>query len=144
MKKILLLSALVLPLAGVAQVYSISWHKIAGGGGTSSGGSFQVSGTVGQSDAGSPMSGGSYSVTGGFWSLIAAVQSTGMPLLTITQSGANVTVSWANTGTFTLQSSGSLASGAWTNSNLTISTANGTNSVTVSPLRGSLFFRLMQ
>ncbi|HXR05029.1 MAG TPA: hypothetical protein VN836_10025, partial [Verrucomicrobiae bacterium] len=37
-----------------AQQYSIDWHKVAGGGGTSSGGTFAVSGTIGQPDAGGP------------------------------------------------------------------------------------------
>ena len=50
------IAALVLlPVAsGVrAQSYSIDWFKIAGGGGTSTGGVYSVSGTIGQHDAGS-------------------------------------------------------------------------------------------
>src|ERR1039458_1945409 len=69
-----------------AQSYSIDWYKIAGGGGTSTGGTYQVSGTIGQPDAGGAMTGGSYSLTGGFWSLYA-VQTPGAPLLTITYIG---------------------------------------------------------
>jgi hypothetical protein len=38
-----------------------------GGGGTSSGGAYTLSGTIGQADASSPMSGGAYTLTGGFW-----------------------------------------------------------------------------
>jgi hypothetical protein len=38
--------------------------------------------TIGQPDAGA-MSGGNYSLTGGFWALISVVQMTGTPLLTI-------------------------------------------------------------
>ena len=41
-----------------AQSYSIDWYKIAGGGGTSSNGQYIVSGTIGQHDAGGPMTGG--------------------------------------------------------------------------------------
>ncbi len=52
-----------------AQSYSIDSFTIAGGGGISSGGAFSVSGTVGQPDAGT-MSGGSYSLAGGFWDVI--------------------------------------------------------------------------
>ena len=55
------------------QSYSIDWYKVAGGGGTSTGGVYSVSGTVGQPDSGGPMTGGNYSVTGGFWSLISVV-----------------------------------------------------------------------
>ena len=60
-------------LQALGQSYSIDWYKIAGGGGTSTGATYQVSGTIGQPDAGGAMSGGNYSLTGGFWSLIAVV-----------------------------------------------------------------------
>jgi len=43
-----------------AQPYSIDWHKVSGGGGTSTGGVYSVSGTIGQHDAGGPMIGGAY------------------------------------------------------------------------------------
>ena len=46
--------------------YEISWYTVDGGGGTSSGGSFELSGTAGQPDAGA-MGGGSYVLTGGYW-----------------------------------------------------------------------------
>ena len=46
--------------------YEISWYTIDGGGGTSSGGDFVLSGTIGQPDAGE-MSGEGYVLTGGFW-----------------------------------------------------------------------------
>jgi hypothetical protein len=61
-----------------AQTYSIDWYKIAGGGGTSSSGQYSVSGTIGQPDAGGAMTGGGYSLTGGFWSLISVVQTPGI------------------------------------------------------------------
>ena len=47
--------------------YDLSWSTIAGGGGTSSsGGGYSLVGTVGQSDTG-VLSGGSYTLNGGFW-----------------------------------------------------------------------------
>ncbi|MBK8001043.1 MAG: hypothetical protein IPK15_20620 [Verrucomicrobia bacterium] len=53
-----------------AQDYSIDWHSTDGGGGTSTGGGFSVSGTVGQPDANTqPMTNGGFSLTGGFWSI---------------------------------------------------------------------------
>ena len=63
----------------MAQNYSIDWYKIAGGGGTSTNGAYSLTGTIGQPDASSAMSGGNYSVTGGFWSLISVVQTAGAP-----------------------------------------------------------------
>ncbi len=57
--------------AGAAQAQlSINWFTIDGGGGTSTGGTFSLSGTIGQPDAGI-MSGGQFTVSGGFWAGIA-------------------------------------------------------------------------
>src|ERR1035441_7793761 len=144
MKKIILILGLLIPSLSFAQSYSIDWYKIAGGGGASTGGTYQVSGTIGQHDAGGAMTGGSYSLTGGFWSLIAAVQTPGLPLLMITLNSqlSTVTVSWPNTGSYTLQQNNNLAGGSWTTSGYTINTSNGTNSVTITPPTGNLFFRL--
>ena len=75
------------------QSYSIDWATIDGGGGTSTGGVYSVSGTIGQPDAGT-MSGGNYALVGGFWGIIAAVQTPGAPYLTITRTNNTVVVSW--------------------------------------------------
>ncbi len=48
-----------------AQVYTIDWFRIAGGGGTSTNGLYTVSGTLGQPEAGLPMGGGIFAITGG-------------------------------------------------------------------------------
>jgi len=47
--------------------YDLSWNTVDGGGGTSSGGAYTLAGTIGQPDAGVAMTGGAYSVVGGFW-----------------------------------------------------------------------------
>ena len=47
--------------------FTIGWWTIDGGGGVSSGGSFELAGTIGQHDAGATMTGGSFELTGGFW-----------------------------------------------------------------------------
>jgi hypothetical protein len=127
------------------QSYSIAWYKVAGGGGTSTNAPYSLSGTIGQQDASTAMTGGNYSLTGGFWSLIALVQTPGAPNLTITQSGSSVIVSWPNTGSYTLQQNGNLAaSAAWATSGYPVTTnsPSGTNSITITPPTGSLFFRL--
>jgi len=46
--------------------YELSWRTIDGGGGTSSGGTYTLMGTIGQPDAG-VMAGGDYELLGGFW-----------------------------------------------------------------------------
>ena len=126
-----------------AQQYSIGWYKIIGGGGTSSNGQFSVSGTIGQHDAGVAMTGGNFSLTGGFWSLISVVQTTGAPALTITRSGNSVVVSWPATAGYGLQQNNNLVLPAgWAASGYAISASNGTNSITITPPVGNLFFRL--
>jgi hypothetical protein len=47
---------------------AINWWTVDGGGGTSQGGTYTLSGTAGQSDAGTT-SGGSYRLASGFWSI---------------------------------------------------------------------------
>ena len=46
--------------------YDLSWSTTDGGGGSSTGGVFSLTGTAGQPDAG-VMSGGEFTLTGGFW-----------------------------------------------------------------------------
>jgi hypothetical protein len=138
----LLLVLCLLTPAIHAQTYSIDWYKIAGGGGSSTGGQYSVSGTIGQPDAGGAMTGGGYSLTGGFWSLISVVQTAGLPNLTITHSGNSVLVSWPNTGSYTLQQNSNLGGGTWATSGYSISTVNGTNSITLPSPTGNLYFRL--
>ena len=146
MKKLYLILGLLIPTISFAQQYSIDWYKIAGGAGTSTGATYQVTGTIGQPDASGAMTGGSYSVTGGFWSLISVVQTPGTPNLTINHVGNSVIVSWPNTGTYTLQQNSNLAlpSGwATTAYSVTTNSSAGTNSITITPPVGSLFFRLV-
>jgi hypothetical protein len=129
----------------LAQSYSIDWYKIAGGGGTSSNGQYIVSGTIGQHDAGGPMTGGNYSLTGGFWSLISVVQTLGSPTLTVTHSGNNVIVSWPSPSTgFSLQQNSNLSTSTWLASGFTISDDGTNKSITITGATGNLFFRLKQ
>jgi hypothetical protein len=137
-KSFLFFSLLLLSILGFAQSYSIDWYKVAGGGGTSSNGQYVVSGTIGQPDASGAMTGGNYSLTGGFWSLFA-VQTSGAPLLSITYSGNQAIVSWPSSVTgWTLQTNNNLATSTWGNYSGTIVN----NSVTNSPPAGNVFFRL--
>ena len=118
-KSLLAGAALLCALRMIAQSsYSINWHTIAGGGGTSTGAVYSVSGTIGQPAAGGPLTNGQYSVTGGFWVLPTAVQVTGAPVLTIVPAGpGQATISWTPaTPGFVLQETWSLAPANWTNS----------------------------
>lgn len=80
-KKILLLGILTALLAltvvataagPLADSFSIPWWTVDGGGGSSQGGAYTLKGTVGQADAGT-ISGGNFSLTGGYWSITMVV-----------------------------------------------------------------------
>jgi hypothetical protein len=124
-----------------AQNYSIDWHKVGGGGGTSTGGVYAVSGTIGQPEAGA-MTGGNYSLTGGFWSLMA-VQTPGAPLLTITASGTNVVISWPSPSSgFGLQENPDLNPANWSAVPATNSDNGTVRSITVTAVPGNRYYRL--
>ncbi len=64
----LLLLAAVPVLAQSGAGYDLTWSTVDGGGGTFSvGGGYSLGGTAGQPDAGH-LTGGDYSLAGGFWS----------------------------------------------------------------------------
>lgn len=128
--------------SAAAQSYSIDWYKVAGGGGTSTGGIYTVSGTIGQHDAGGPMAGGNYSLTGGFWSLIAVVQSPGAPKLYVSYSAHTVTVYWQDVAGWTLHQNPSVANPSGWTLNSSWTTSNGTNYLNLASPTGNLFFRL--
>ncbi len=56
-----------------AQPFSISWYTIDSGGGFAAGGNLELHGTIGQHDAGPTMTGGDFSLSGGFWAAAATV-----------------------------------------------------------------------
>ncbi len=128
----------------LADTFSIDWSKVSGGGGTSTGGVFQVTGTIGQADAGGTLTGGSFSLEGGFWSLISVIQTPGMPALAVSRIGNSITVSWAAMGIYTLEQSSDLGTTNWVGSPYVVTTANGTSSTTFTPVGGRWFFRLKQ
>jgi hypothetical protein len=138
------LALLVLSLAKLnAQNYSIDWFTIDGGGGTSTGAVYSVSGTIGQPDAGH-LTGGNFTLDGGFWGIIAAVQLPGSPLLRVVLTVTNtVVVTWTAPSTgFSLQENPILNAGAWTAVTNPINVVGSENQVIVSPPTGNRFYRL--
>lgn len=68
MRLLLLSATLAASLVQLASAqFAITSYTIDAGGGTSSGGSFSLSGTIGQPDASAPSIGGGFTLTGGFW-----------------------------------------------------------------------------
>lgn len=133
-----------LPLRLVAQTYAVDWFTIDGGGGTSSGGNYTLTGTIGQPDA-DAMIGGSYSLVGGFWGVAVAIQEVGAPLVTITRTGNTVVISWPSPSTgFGAQETASLGSPSWANVSQTINDNGTTKSVTIPAPVGNKFYRLFK
>ena len=56
-------SAALAPSSGP---FEVAWHTVDGGGGSSTGGGYELNGTAGQPDAGE-MSGGGFELAGGYW-----------------------------------------------------------------------------
>jgi hypothetical protein len=125
-------------LSARAQSYSIDWFTIDGGGGTSTGGVYALSGTIGQPDVGIS-SGGNYTLQGGFWPGVLVVPPTGdAPALFIQLNGANVALSWSPAPPgFVLEVSDNVSSTAWNPA-----PSGSTNPVTLSVGSGAKFYRL--
>jgi hypothetical protein len=145
---ILIFSALVALVASSAwaQSFSIDWFTIDGGGGTSTGGVFSVSGTIGQPDAGT-MTNGPYSLVGGFWSVVNVIQTPGAPLLSVEQlGGGSVRVFWPLPADgFVLDQTSALVSPpaaiSWSQVPFPYQTNATDISITVAPA-GTRFYRL--
>ena len=140
------LTALLL-FAGLAPgQFAVDWSTVDGGGGTSTGGVYAVSGAIGQPDAGA-MGGGKYSLTGGFWSLLSVVQTEGAPLLSIARTMTNtIAVSWpaASAGWSLQQNTQGVGSVNWSNVTSTIESNDTTRSLIIAAPTGSRFYRLVK
>ena len=127
--------------------YSIDWYTVDGGGGTSTNGQYSVTGTIAQPDAGTTiMTGGQYSLSGGFWA-IYAVQTPGGPLLTIARTTTNtVAVSWPSpsTGWELQQNTNNVSSVNWSNVTSGIQDDGTTKMLIVNPPTGKRFYRLFK
>ena len=150
MKSILLLSITLLSAATLfAQSsggpFALTSSVLAGSGGTSTGGVFAISGTLGQPLVGGA-GGGSYGVQSGFW---GTLQTPGAPALRITRTGTNAAVvAWPAPSTgWVLQQTTALKTPpeltAWTDvTSPPIIVVGSDNTVTFSPATGNRYFRL--
>jgi hypothetical protein len=142
MKTLSLLFGLLVPAVGLAQQYSLDWSTIDGGGGTSTGGVYSITGTIGQPDAGA-MSGGNFTLVGGFWG-VAAVQTPGAPPLWATLTPPNTALIWwaLSPTSWRLQATTNLVptGGVWTDCSYQTNGAIGYR--LESPPSGNRFYRL--
>lgn len=141
--RLLSLAVWLAPLALMAQSYSLDWWNGAGGGGTSTGGVYSASGTIGQADAGTAMSSGQFSAQGGFW-VLGVVQDTNAPTLTLWRTATNTLVlAWpVPPEGFTLRETVDLSSPAWTDVAVPPVVAGGRAQVTLPVPAGNRFYRL--
>ena len=79
----------------------------------------------------------------GFGTIFALLASPPPPLY-IRQAGGTVTVFWQDVSGWTLQQNNNLTTPAGWSASSGVTTTNGTNSVTITPPTGNLFFRLKQ
>jgi hypothetical protein len=80
----LLVAAILGASAALAQTgggYDLTWSTIDAGGGSSAAGGYQLAGTLGQPDAGATLSGGVYSLAGGFWNGVSTGGKVYLPLI---------------------------------------------------------------
>lgn len=135
-----------------AQQFSINGGVIAGGGGTASGGLFQVTGTIAQAEAGPRLAGGCFSVDSGFWGHYAAMLTPGAPVLRTRMIANYVRVSFTpNCGGWVLQWTRTLepeaAATIWSDdaaSNLTLIDGELTREFHVPSWGSRLYFRLRE
>ncbi|MCP5528072.1 MAG: hypothetical protein H7A47_14870 [Verrucomicrobiales bacterium] len=132
----------VLSFPALAQ-YSIEWSTIDGGGGTSTGGDYTLNGTVGQPDAGR-ISGGDFALSGGFWSVLAVVESPEAPALAIYRNAqGSVVMSWpAPSSGWLLDQSADLGTSDWSVVGSAPVEVGGNLQVTISPLETEGYYRL--
>ena len=143
MKNLFLAFCLLLPVFGQAQTYSIDWFTIDGGGGTGTGGVYSISGTVGQPDAGH-LSGGNFTLDGGFWGIISTVQTIGAPNLNIQVTATNtIMVSWPSPSTgFNLQQNLDLTTANWVTPSESVNDNGTLKFIIIAPPLGNRFYRL--
>ncbi len=76
------LSGLPLVHAQTGEGYDLTWSTIDGGGAmNAAGGAYTLGGTAGQPDAGAAMSGGGYTLVGGFWGSAASQYQVYLPVV---------------------------------------------------------------
>jgi len=142
MKCALTIFAGLLAASAFAQ-FSGSWHQVAGGGCMIANSEYTINATIGQHDAGVPLTGGDYSLTGGFWHMVR--QTPGAPTLRMLFTTTNtVVLAWPASPTgFHLERKASLAAAGWSPVTNIVNVMNSENQVTISAHKDFAFYRLV-
>lgn len=120
-----------------AQDFTLDWHSVAGGGGESRGGDFDLISTIGEPHAGE-MLGGDFTIMG-VWGTVTSVETS----LSVSLAEGFVIISWPESGSedFELEETGALAA-PWATVNATPQVSNGTKTVRLPLAPGNHFYRL--
>jgi hypothetical protein len=131
------------PMLAIGQSYGIDWFTIESGGGISSGGAYQLAGTIGQTDAGSLVE-GNYVLDGGFWAHPFVLELTQIPSVTIALNGSQVVLAWPVVSAgFVLESVSSLRPPiVWELVSASVEVSAGMNLVRVPALEAARYYRL--
>ncbi len=143
MKPFRTLAIFLLATGASYAAFTIPWSTLDSGGGTSSGGAFSVTGTIGQFDAhAAGASGGIFTLNGGYWAQVVAMPDD--PELAIVKfSNGDVSIQWQSDAIgWQLQTSTTLAAGSWSNVGGVI-TGPGAFTVMRDPSVPKQFFRLL-
>ena len=136
------ISAGLFATVAVAQPYTIDRYTIGGGAMNTTGGTYKLSGTIGQPDAAPTITDGNYAVDGGFWGFMAAIPSP-VPKLTFSRSGNNIIICWPSPSTdFVLEQNNDLSPAGWSASGITLTDDGTIKCVTVPGGPGTKFYRL--
>lgn len=123
--------------------FSIEWQVLDATVGTSTGGSYSITGIIGQPNASTPMTGGEFSISGGVTGLAVALREQNSPALRIEPRGANLLIAWPSSGMgFHLQQSSSLITPGWNEVLVTPTVAGSENQILLPFAAGHRFFRL--
>ena len=137
-----LLTALTVVTDAVSGQFALDWSTVDGGGGSSTGGVYSVSGTIGQPDTGA-MSGGNFTLQGGYWAALAVVQTPGTPTLSIQATNHTLVLPWPAPATgYVLQENPSLTTTNWTTVSNAPAVVVGELRVTLPSPLGNRFYRL--
>ena len=145
--KTLTLSFLAFALSATAYAQSsIDWFTLDAGGGAHSSANYVVNFTAGQMDVGSTvLNSANYRIIPGFWALEDLGPATGLPELSIAESGLNVVLSWPSPSTgFVLQHTDSLnvLPAAWSDTPGLVSDNGFIKSLTLPHNLSKRFYRL--
>lgn len=140
--RVLLATATLLAAPAALADFALDWSTVDGGGGSSTGGVYSVSGTIGQPDTGA-MSGGNFTLQGGFWAALAVVQTPGTPTLSIQATNQTLVLTWPAPATgYVLQENPSLTTTNWTTVSNAPAVVVGELRVTIASPLGNRFYRL--